>query len=77
MMLKIPILAGLAVILAFVFLMKHWGIASALGFVFATLMLAGTFSALASGDRTMPPVLAVAAVLCLVSAIIIRDSNSA
>jgi hypothetical protein len=76
MFLFVPIAAGLAIVLAFVMLMRRWGIASALGFVFATLMLAGALAAHGGGDTTMPTVLALAAALCFVQAIFIRVNRN-
>jgi hypothetical protein len=71
----IPI-PGLAIALAFVMLMRRWGTASALGFVLATLLLAGALWAHASGDTTMLTVLGFAAALCFVQAILIRENRN-
>jgi hypothetical protein len=66
----------LAIALAFMMLMRRWGIASALGFVFATLLLAGALWAHVSGDTTMLTVLGFAAALCFVQAILIRENRN-
>jgi hypothetical protein len=65
----------LAIALAFVMLMRRWGIASALGFVLATLLLSGALWAHVSGDTTMQIVLGFAAALCFVQAILIRENR--
>jgi hypothetical protein len=77
MFLFVAILAGLAIVLAFVMLMRRWGIPSAMGFALATLLLAGAWWAHVVGDATMPTVLAFAGALCFVQAILIRENRNA